>query len=433
MKKSIMFLALCCTFFCVVNLFAVTSKDVRFEFKKVRSKIKKIKSEGEGVPQEILSLIHKAKRLYKEGNIDASYSFLKEADSLLEEKGINDDKSRRVSSEDDVLFFDFHYKLSCKRPNLFIQHELLDAVIIIVPWSEVEPYPDKYDFSKIDKLVNIWEESNKSIVLRIIPYGQKGGNLVTPKWVLQEVPYITFFSEKRGEVKIPEVWDDKFLEIYASYVKRLAKHYNDNPAVKYVEIGIGHIGYLTAQPAPEATSAFIKSGWTLKVWEKYVKEVIDLYNQCFSNKKLILTVTPLFLRGYYVKDNIKIAENIIKYAVNNNCYILFKGISEEEDEFANTGFPRLVNFLASLDIKNLHIGFGDDWPLLGPTGKKIRTKEDFKKALEMVYQLWLDIDKKYPFFFVLLHNELAATDRTNKHFDKDVYTFLKNYLRRFED
>jgi len=432
MKKKIFLFMLCCVIICFNSLFAVTSKELKVEFKKLRSRIKEIKNQREKIPYEIKKLIRKAKKNYKEGNLDEAYSLLKEADSLLEEKENDSNKeSKLLSNKNEVLFFDFHYRLACKRPNLFVNHELLDGVIIIVPWSIVEPNPNKYNFAKIDKLINIWKKANKTIVLRIIPYGQKDGNMVTPKWVFQKTPYITFFSKKRGKVKIPKVWNSNFLKIYVSFIKELAKHYNNNPAVKYIEIGIGHIGYLTVQPASESVDAFIKAGWTKKIWEKYVKKLIDIYKQYFYDKKLILTVTPLFLRGYYVKDNIDFTEDIIKYAVNNNYYILFKGISEQEKEFINTGIPQLVKFLASLDVKGLRIGFGDDWPLLGPTGKKIRTKNDFKKALERIYQLWLDIDRKYSFFFVFLPNELAATDKTNKHFDKDIYIFLKNYLKRF--
>ena len=88
--------------------------------------------------------------------------------------------------------------------------------------------------------------------------------------------------------------------------------------------------------------------------------------------------------------------------------------------------------MASLNLEDLRLGFGDDWPLLGRTGRKIRSEEDFKRALEIVYNLWIATDKKYPFFFVFLGNELAATDKSSKYYRKSVYTFLKNYLMRFQ-
>ncbi len=425
----------CCIFLFINNIFAVSPEDLKSEFKSLKFKIKNIEDQGEEIPKDIFELIHNAKKAYKEGDIDKAFSFLKQAEAILDKINTKNVTKNIISStkhKKDLLFFDFHYRLALKRPYLFTNHELLDGVIIIVPWSVVEPSPDNYDFSKIDNLVNIWYKAGKSVVLRIITYGQKGGNKVTPKWVFEKVSYIEFHSKKRGVVRIPKVWDNKFLEIYSHYIKKLSEHYNDDPKVKYIEIGIGHIGYLTAQPAPEAVDAFLNAGWNLKIWEDYVKKVIDLYCKYFTQKRLILTVTPLFIRSYYVKDHIQVAEDIIQYAVMNHYYILFKGISEDYNEFVNTGFPKLVKFLASLDVKDLRLGFGDDWPLIGPTGKKIRDENDFKNALNLVYNLWIDIDKKYSFFFVFLDNELAVTDKNNKHYKETVYTFLKNYLEKFK-
>ncbi len=333
---------------------------------------------------------------------------------------------------DDVLFFDFHYGLQKKNPALFSDHPLVDTVILLVPWPIVEPQRGKFDFSELDNAINTWHAKGKNVVLRFIPYGQVGGNVATPSWVYDYVPAIVFSSHKenRGTVRIPKVWDDSFLEIYSEFIGKVADHYNSDERVKYVEIGIGHLGYTTAQPSKEGKDAFLQAGWNIDVWKSYVEKVVDLYDSKFSNKKLILTFSPLLLRGYYLKDHPDFGKDVEYYAARKGYSFLFKGISENYEEIENTGFLPLIDYLTEIKPEaGISSGFGDDWPLIGRTGGGYRTKEDFKKILDNILYIKENIIKdRYPVFLVVLDNELKVTYRNSPEFDGEVYSWLKSFL-----
>jgi len=326
------------------------------------------------------------------------------------------------------IFFDFHYKLQKKNPNLYSDHNLIDSVILIVPWTEIEQKEGEFNFKNLDEVIDLWYNSGKHVVLRVIPYGQTRGNDVTPPWVYNSVSAIRFSSTKRGEVIIPKVWEPAFISIYSKYIEALGKHYNFDNRVEYIEVGIGHIGYTTAQPSSEGSKAFLQAGWSIDKWESYIQKVLKIYRDNFPDKKLILTISPILLRNYYLKDNLDFGEKIINYAAKKNYLFLFKGISENEEEFQNTGFIPLIQYLVNLDGIYTSIGFGDDWPLIGKTGGSYRSEEDFEKILSNVLYIKNNIIKrKFPIFLVVLDNELSVTYKKSPNFNSDAYEALVRF------
>ena len=333
----------------------------------------------------------------------------------------------------DILFFDFHNKLSTRTPDLFSNHKLLNGVIFAVPWSQIEPERNKFDFSLIDKKIDLWNKAGKKVVLKIVPYYDTRGNDATPHWIYENVPSIKFSSTKNDNFVIPKVWDAEFIKEYKNFIIALAQHYNNNNKVDFIQIGIGHLGFLTAQPSKQGSEAFLGSGWSTLIWEKYAKDVIDIYSENFNSKKLILTVTPLFLRNYLLKDNLETAFHILDYAVERKFNVLFKGVDPDTTSFQDMVFLDVVKHLASLNLEGISLGFGDDWPLYGQTGSKFRDESDFKTSLDNIYNLWVSIDKKYPFYLVLLDDELASTQKGNDKFNLKNYNSLVDFLNKLQN
>lgn len=341
-----------------------------------------------------------------------------------------------VSEIKDILFFDFHAGLMAGDPLLFSGHPLVEGVMFGAKWPEVEPQKGVFNFSSLDKNIDNWTGKGKSIVIGAAPYGQTRGNDVTPSWIYDTVPSIKFTSHKesRGDITIPKVWDDRFLAEYEEFVKAFAQKYDSDPRVGYIRVGIGHIGYTNAQPSQEGAEAFLDAGWTLSVWQDYVKKVIDIYSTNFKNKKLILTIVPTFLRDRAnLADNIETGKDIARYAANKGYYIAFVGVEADNQTFENTGIPSLVRDLFTLNLNDFAVGFGDDWPLYGPTGSKVRTAEDCQKILDNIYNLWSSANKKYPIFLKVLDNELAASEKGNKNFNQQVYDSLADFINKVKD
>jgi hypothetical protein len=296
----------------------------------------------------------------------------------------------------------------------------------------LEPKEGIFDFSDLDKIIDIWSKGGKTVILRVISYGQTDGNAATPQWVKDSLPVITFSSskEKRGDVVIPKVWDEKFLVKYKNFVKALAEHYDSDPRVKYIQIGVGHIGYVNAQPSKEGANAFLDAGWTLDIWGYYVKKVIDIYADNFKNKKLIIAIEPIFMRDYYLINNIEAGKNIVRYAASKDYDISFIGVEVDNEKFEQTGIPTIVEDLFSMNINNFSVGFGDDWPCIGQTGSKVRTEEDCQEILNNIYNLWVSAGKKYPIFLKVLDNELAASEPGNSKFDKNLYNIFVDFINK---
>ena len=335
----------------------------------------------------------------------------------------------------DILFFEFHYVLQQKNPNLFTDDALVNAVGMAIPWPDIESTKGNFDFSTLDRNIDIWANAQKSVLLGFVPYGQTKGNTNTPQWVKDSVPCVKFTSKKEaiGEVTIPVVWDDQFINEYSAFIQKVAQKYDLDPRVKYIQIGIGHIGYMTAQPSTAGEQAFLNAGWTLAKWETYTKKIIDIFANNFKNKKLIITITPMFTKSYPLKDNLDVGKRIVDYAVAKNCNVLFKGVDEDATKFESTGFPDLIKYLANSNYQNLSLGFGDDWPMYGQTGSKRRNADDFAAILNNISNLWLSINKKYPLFLVVLDSELAASEKGNKNFNQQVYDSLTDFINKLND
>lgn len=338
--------------------------------------------------------------------------------------------AQNLSPNRNIIFFDFHQTLVLKNPVFFSDHPLVNTVILPVSWPEVEPSKGTFNFAPLDARIDIWSKAGKRIMLRVAPYGQDNGNDSTPAWIYDTVPSINFTSKQTGAVKIPMVWNNEFLTEYSSLILTLARKYDLDPRVQYIEIGIGHLGYMTAQPSTAGQKAFLQAGWTLGIWEKYIDDLIGLYYSNFTHKQLVITITPLFLRHYLLKDNIVVGERIAEYAASKNYCIRFDGIDQDPKIFQNTGFPTIVKDLASLNLNIPSLGFGDDWPLYGSTGEGFRTAADFQAILNNVYNLWVSINKKYPIFLVLLAPDLAATQEGNNHFNANVYNALVDFISK---
>lgn len=349
---------------------------------------------------------------------------------IFEVNLVNPVQAQTVSPTRDTIFFNFFQNILLNRPALFSDHPLLDVVILPVSWPEVEPSKGVFNFDPLDTRIGIWNKAGKSVMLRVIPYSQNNGNDGTPAWIYDTVPSITFTSTTLGTVKIPVVWSDQFAAEYSSFIMALARKYDGDARVQYIQIGIGLGGYMNAASPNDATTPFLQAGWTLSIWSKYIDNLIGLYYSNFTHKQLVITMTPQFLSRYRLIDHIKTGERIAEYAASKKYSFIFRGLSQSPMVFQKTGFPTIVKDLALLNLNNPFLGFGDDWPLYGPTPQGIRTATDFQAILNNVYNLWVSINKKYPIFLVLLDNELAATQEGDNNFNADVYSSLVDFINK---
>ena len=337
----------------------------------------------------------------------------------------------RPIEERDVVFFKGHRKQMRENPGYLSDHPYVDVVQIKAYWPLVEPRKGVFDFSDPESYIDLWAKAGKKVLLRINPYGQLRGNDETPEWLKGMVPTVEFEAKKGGRVVIPKVWDEAFLREYRLFVERLAERYDGDERIAYVQIGVGHIGYTTAQPSGPGGKAFHRAGWSLPVWIDYVKKVIDIYASSFERKKLVLGMSGMFTRQYRLADNLDAGKEIAEYAVRNGCIYYSNGLEPNPAEFEKKGIPAIVRHLASLGLPDLTISLGDDFPLYNPLSEKhYRSDRDFQFALSNAYRLWFENDRKYTPCLVLLYKDLEASREGNPNFNRIVRDATVDFVEK---
>lgn len=158
----------------------------------------------------------------------------------------------------------------------------LSVIYLRIAWSFLEPEEGKYNWSVLDTPAQRWISKGKKIALRItcsetpIPWA-------TPKWVYEAGAKGNFFIpaegiKENGSHWEPEFDDPIFLEKLDKFLAELAKRYDGNPEVAFIDIGSlgvwgeGHVWHSTKKHiSPES-----------------IKKHIDLHIKHFKNTIIAL-------------------------------------------------------------------------------------------------------------------------------------------------
>ena len=116
-----------------------------------------------------------------------------------------------------------------------------------------------------------------------------------PQWV---------FNAGAGKVTcpdgftIPEYWDAVYKTKYANFVKALARKYDGNPLIEYIQLGVGKYG--ETQPCDDSDDAAVLAamkadGLTEYSWPYVVNDIVDMYANAFTRTRLVLPSAPTFV------------------------------------------------------------------------------------------------------------------------------------------
>ena len=121
-------------------------------------------------------------------------------------------------------------------------------MMYIIPWSVVEPEKDYYDFSIVDGLIQKFEKVGKQVSLRFTT-SETGYVYATPKWVFDDGAKAYWWDN--GNLSMPYYNDPIFLKHLDNFLGELAKRYDGNPNIAYIDIGTiglwgeGHTGIVS--------------------------------------------------------------------------------------------------------------------------------------------------------------------------------------------
>ena len=161
----------------------------------------------------------------------------------------------------------------------------LSTIYLRVPWSFLEPQEGHFNWSLFDTPAQRWIAKGKKIAIRVTCC-ESWWQYATPKWVRDAgAKGVSFEFGKgpnpNGPLWEPDYLDPVFLAKLEHFLAALAKHYDGNPNVAFIDIGSfgmwgeGHTGF----------SSRLTQAQTFEV----VKKHIDLHVKHFHRSLLCIS------------------------------------------------------------------------------------------------------------------------------------------------
>lgn len=161
----------------------------------------------------------------------------------------------------------------------------LSAVYLRVPWSFLEPKEGEFNWSLFDTPAQRWRAKGKQIAIRVT-CSESWLRHATPQWVQAAgAKGIEFEFGKGprvgGPLWDPDYLDPVFLEKLERFLAAMARRYDGNPNVAFIDIGSfgmwgeGHTGF----------SSKLDEAQTLTV----VKRHVDLHRRYFTKSLLCIS------------------------------------------------------------------------------------------------------------------------------------------------
>ena len=262
-----------------------------------------------------------------------------------------------------------------KNADYFFRHPLVDAVVVTLKWSELEPADGRYEFTEIDRMVTLAKRYHKGLVVACSTYGQIPENQPTPDWLYDKgVKRLTFPGggvAKGNPISVPKVWEERYLQEYAKLIQALGARYAREPSIWYIMPGFGHTGNLNAQPSKEGTRAFLSEGWTPAVWKAFCLRVVERYQEAFPNTPLLVKSAKQLLREKRHRNFSKEADEILNELAARGVSIISFGLEANKDALVQHNVIGRIASLSSYAVSgSIRVGVGDDWPLWVPAQRR---------------------------------------------------------------
>jgi hypothetical protein len=161
----------------------------------------------------------------------------------------------------------------------------LSVIYLRVPWSFLEPREGEYNWSLFDTPAQRWIAKGRKIAIRVSS-SESWMRYATPKWVQEAGATGVDFEFGKGPRPGGPLWDPEyldpvFLQKLDRFLAALARRYDGNPNVAFIDIGSfgmwgeGHTGF----------SSRLNEDQTLAVVRKH----IDLHLQHFKHTLLCIS------------------------------------------------------------------------------------------------------------------------------------------------
>jgi hypothetical protein len=261
----------------------------------------------------------------------------------------------------------------------------MDHLYLRLAWSYLEPEEGKFDWSRIDEVIEEYVPKGFGISFRItgketgnypgtVGQQQDDVNFATPIWVKNAGAKGTV-TEAWNMKSWNPVWDDPiYLEKLDNFHRAFAERYDGQPYMRYTDVGSigdwgeGHTSFSTKIPPTVAE----------------VKASMDIYNKHYKNTLVVVTDDLL----YYGKSKEE-ANELLNYAISLGFSLRDDSplVDYYIDNYSNTFSVSHPHFFAEVytskpiifELQHYHIVKRDgNW--LGANGEEKIPNKDFSGA-----------------------------------------------------
>jgi hypothetical protein len=161
------------------------------------------------------------------------------------------------------------------------------GALIRASWSDIEPSPGVYDFSRIAAEVATVKANGNHWSLAI-----HGGGPGSPAWLIDQLgaPYISYTFRGEPGFRLPLFWDAQVQQRIRQMAERVAQEYGSDPALQLVYVtqmtANGTEGHL--QGVDMAT--FKAAGYTDDRWVEAGKQAARSFAEAFTDKAIAFEV-----------------------------------------------------------------------------------------------------------------------------------------------
>ena len=328
------------------------------------------------------------------------------------------------------IFQTMHYGARVTNPTLNIESPYLAGVQFTFNWTEIEPEEGNFQWQLIDSVIEPWAQIGKKVILSLRTVQKRGANptqkSATPLWVYDSGADRIEFDG----TNYPVYWDPVFLEKYERFISAVAKRYDNNPDIAFVEMGIGLFGTTKISHNHRLRKEYENHGYTEELWSQTILNIIDIYKKYFVEKSLVLTLSPFY--GYKKVghgDGSEIfLKSIAEYAAAHGAYLYNHSLSGTQ-RFANNPFlPWYGEF-----HKNTKIILGPDNPIIKNRQKYGNIEDVTDYAFGDLYVETDEgikyIPKTYTSFLIFYPQDISAATIGDPSYDKAHHYAIRRALK----
>ncbi len=235
------------------------------------------------------------------------------------------------------------YEDLTERPTVNIDYSFLSGIDFVIPWSSVEPEEGKFNWEKIDKIIEPWQKAGKEAVVTIITLQPRGnpqnpysGHSI-PSWVFKKGAKQITIKERQtsdGTADYPLFWDGIYLREYEKFIKEFAKRYDGHPAIDVIGVGIAKLGGLTVidpkvdeAEQEKLRSFYMQNGFSFDKWAETIKKISSMYDASFNKTPVRLTLSAPFEKGDNNEEALSFLENLASWAASKKIQLFHQAVT----------------------------------------------------------------------------------------------------------